>query len=229
MPDTRYFSRELFRFLGDLSANNERPWFQANKPRYERYVKEAAQNFIEDFGPRLHQISKHFVADPSPVGGSLFRIYRDTRFSKDKRPYKTHVGIRFQHEQARNVHAPGYYLHLSTDEIWVGSGIWHPESSALAKIREAIVADPAAWKRARDAKRFRETFTLGGETLKRGPRGYDPDHPLIDDLKRKDFIGTSRLTKKALLGPDLMTEFTARCRAAAPLNRFLCGALSLPY
>jgi len=229
MPGERYFSRELFKFLEELTANNNRPWFQEHKPRYEKHVKAAATRFIEDFAPHLAKISKHLVADPSGNGGSLFRIYRDARFSKDKRPYKTTVGIRFQHELAKSVHAPGYYLHIALDEVWVGAGIWHPESESLRKIRGAILDDPAAWKRAKNAKRFRETFELKGDSLKRAPKGVDPDHPLIEDLRRKDIIGVSKLTKKALQSPDFMSTFTTKCRDAVSLNRFLCRALDLRY
>ncbi len=229
MPRERYFSRGFFTFLEELTANNNRPWFQENKPRYEKYVKEAALHFIEDFGPHLHKISRHFVADPSASGGSLFRIYRDTRFSRDKRPYKTYVGIRFQHELAKNVHTPGYYLHLATDGIWMGAGIWHPESEALRKIRGSIMDDSAAWKRAKNAKRFKQTWELSGDSLKRAPKGVDPDHPLIEDIRRKDFIAIHKLTKKALLGPDFMPTFASTCGDAVSLNRFLCRALGLQY
>ncbi len=229
MPKTRYFSRELFRFLEDLATHNDRPWFQKNKDRYERHFKDASLRFIEDFAPRLRSISEHFVADPSPVGGSLFRIYRDTRFSKDKSPYKTHVGIRFLHERAKDVHAPTYYLHIDPAGVFAGCGIWHPGGEALKAIREAIVEDPAAWKRAKNAKRFQATWTLAGDSLKRAPRGFDPEHPLVDDLRRKDFIGTSKITKKVLLGPDFMDQFTRMCRDGASLQRFLCSALGLAY
>lgn len=229
MAGERYFSRELFTFLEELTANNNRPWFQENKPRYEKHVKGAAIRFIEDFAPHLAKISEHLVADPSGNGGSLFRIYRDARFSKDKRPYKTTVGIRFQHELSKNVHAPGCYLHIALDGTWVGSGIWHPESDSLKKIRGAIIDDPAAWKRAKNAKRFRETFELTGDSLKRAPKGVDPDHPLIEDLRRKDFIGVSKLTKTQLLSSDFMSTFTEKCRSANSLNRFLCQAMGLQY
>ena len=109
---TRHFTPELFAFLRELAANNDREWFQANKERYETVVKEPAMGFIGDFGAPLSGISKHFVADPRPVGGSLLRIYRDTRFAKDKTPYKTMVGIQFRHEVGKDIHAPGFYLHL---------------------------------------------------------------------------------------------------------------------
>ncbi len=229
MPGERYFSNELFKFLRELKANNERPWFNENKARYERHVKEASLRFIRDFAPHLRKVSRHFVADPSPVGGSLFRIYRDTRFAKDKSPYKTYVGIRFMHESAGDVHAPTYYLGISDGEVFAGCGIWRPDSGALRKIREAIVADPTKWKRAKNAKRFRESWTLAGESLKTAPRGFDPEHPLIEDLRRKDFIGTHKLTKKALTGTDFMTTFAGLCRDGATFQRFLCGALGVPY
>lgn len=229
MAGERCFTRELFRFLEDLAANNNRPWFQENKERYETHLKDAALAFIEAVGPRLEKISPHFVADPRANGRSLFRIYRDTRFSNDKRPYKTYVGIRFQHENAGDVHAPGYYLHIATDGVWAGCGIWRPGSNDLRRIREAIVEDPAAWKRARDAKTFQRSWELFGDTLKRGPKGFDLDHPMIEDLKRKDFVGHAPITKKLLTSPDLLDELQRLYRDAAPLQTFLCGALALEY
>ena len=106
------FGPGLFSFLADLRTNNNRDWFAANKDRYEEQLLEPALAFIDAFAPRLEKISPHFRADARPSGGSLFRIYRDTRFSKDKSPYKTNVGIHFRHERAKNAHAPGYYLHI---------------------------------------------------------------------------------------------------------------------
>src|SRR5215471_15655464 len=142
------FGPELFSFLADLRANNNRDWFAANKQRYEEQLLEPALAFINAFGPRLEKISPHFRADARPSGGSLFRIYRDTRFSKDKSPYKTNVGIHFRHERAKDAHAPGYYLHIGPGEVFVGGGIWRPDTETATAIREAIVADPEHWKRA---------------------------------------------------------------------------------
>ena len=136
------FGPELFSFLTDLRANNDRDWFAANKHRYEQDLLEPALAFIEDFAPRLEKISPHFRADPRPSGGSLFRIYRDTRFSKDKSPYKTNLGIHFRHERAKDAHAPGYYLHIGPGEVFAGGGIWQPGTDGATRIREAIVADP---------------------------------------------------------------------------------------
>ena len=108
----REFDPEFFEFMADLAANNDREWFAANKERYEAEVLEPALAFIEDFSYRLREISPNFVADPRRTGGSLFRIYRDTRFAKDKTPFKTHTGMQFRHVAGKDVHAPGFYLHL---------------------------------------------------------------------------------------------------------------------
>jgi uncharacterized protein (TIGR02453 family) len=223
------FSKDTFRFLEDLEENNNREWFKGNRQRYERDVRDPALRFIEAFGPGLKKISRHFLAIPKPVGGSMFRIHRDTRFSKDKRPYKTHLGIQFRHEMAKDVHAPGFYLHIAPGDCMVGVGMWHPDNPTLGKIREAIVEDPRGWKRAVHGGSFPNRFVLGGESLKRAPRGVDPDHPLMEDLKRKDLVGFVRFPPRLARSPDFLEEFTAICRDGAPLNRYLCGVLGLAY
>ena len=150
------FGPELFSFLRDLRANNDRDWFAANRDRYDDQLLEPALAFIDAFASRLAKISPHFRADARPSGGSLFRIYRDTRFSKDRTPYKTNVGIHFRYELAKDAHTPGYYLHLGPGEVFAGGGIWHPDTAAATRIREAIVADPQAWTRAHPHRRVRE-------------------------------------------------------------------------
>jgi uncharacterized protein (TIGR02453 family) len=225
----RSFTPALFGFLRELEQNNEREWFNANKRRYEDDVKEPALAFIAEFAPRLDTISPHFVADPRPVGGSLFRIHRDTRFSKDKTPYKTHTGIQFRHEQGRDVHAPGFYLHLEPGSVFVGAGIWHPDTAALARIREAIDREPDRWKSALSDSRIGETFQLEGDSLKRPPSGYDASHPLIDDLKRKDFIALARLDEKTVTAPGFADELAATLRTSAPFVRFLCDATGVRF
>ena len=220
------FGPELFRFLEELESNNTREWFSASKGRYEAEVRGPALDFVEEFAPHLERISLHFVADPRPSGGSLFRIHRDTRFSKDKSPYKTFTGIQFRHELGRDAHAPGFYLHLEPEAVFVGAGIWHPDGSTLARIRTAIVDDPKAWSA---GKRVGARFELSGDSLKRAPSGYDPEHELIDDLKRKDFICVAHLTQDEVCAPGFVDEFDALCREASPLVRFLCSALDAPF
>ena len=229
MPSSKHFSPALFKFLRDLKANNDRDWFKSNKERYEEVLRDPAQRFISDFGPRLAKISPHFSADPRPVGGSLFRIYRDVRFSKDKSPYKTHTGIHFRHKSAKDAHAPGFYLHIEPGTVFVGLGLWHPDGPTLKKIRDHLVAQPAGWKRVLRAKRFSQHFELEGDSLKRPPRGYDPEHPLVEDLKRKDFIGVTRLRQSDVTGAGFLDQFTDLCRAGTPLVRYLCAALRVPF
>jgi uncharacterized protein (TIGR02453 family) len=220
------FGPELFAFLAELRANNDRDWFAANKERYESLVLEPALAFIEDFGYRLESISPHFRADPRRVGGSLFRIHRDTRFSKDKSPYKTNTGMYFRHERAKEVTAPGFYLHLAPGDVFAGGGIRHPAAPALTSIREAIVRDPDGWRRATELE---EGLQLGGDVLKRVPSGFDKQHPHAEDIKRKDFFVWVKLSEEAAIAPGFLDRYARVCEAASPLMRFLCGALSVAY
>ena len=221
------FDNDALAFLSELAINNDRIWFDANKPRYERCVREPSLAFIEAVGPGLKRIAPHFVTSAKRSGGSLMRIYRDTRFSKNKQPYKTNIGIQFRHELGRDVHAPGFYVHIAPGECFVGVGIWHPEADALDAIRARIADAPHAWRRARDAPAFASRFVLGGAQLKRMPRGYDAGHPMADDLRRKDFIGVCSYEVGAILEPEFV-DYVLDCFAdARPLMRFLCAALEL--
>ena len=223
------FRPALFAFLRDLAANNNRDWFEANRSRYEQHLLHPAQQFITEFAPRLRRISRHFNADPRPGKGTLFRIYRDVRFSKDKSPYKSWVGIQFRHHSAKDAHAPGFYMHLEPGNIMAGAGIWHPDTKTANRIRDAIVENSAGWTRASRGKKFAERFAMGGDGLKRPPRGYDPEHPLIDDLKRKDFFGLAKLTQKAATSPGFLDEYEQLCRRGGPLMKFLCRAVGVEY
>jgi uncharacterized protein (TIGR02453 family) len=229
MPATRSFTPALYSFLDDLEMHNERPWFKSNQDRYDRDVKEPALRFITDFASHLRKISPHFVADPRPVGGSMFRIHRDTRFAKDKTPYKTHTGIQFRHEAASDAHAPGFYLHLEPGGNYAGMGVWRPDTATARAIRQAILDDPAGWRAATRRKPFTSRLELSGDSLKRPPAGVDPDHPLIDDVRRKDFVAGTAITQKMVTGPGFLDEYFELCKAGAPFVRFLCGALGLPF
>lgn len=229
VSSARSFSPALFSFLQELKENNDREWFAANKARYEADVREPALEFISAFAPRLDELSPHFVADARKVGGSLFRIHRDVRFSKDKSPYKTATGIHFRHALAQSAHAPGFYLHLEPGGVFAGAGIWRPDTATARRIREAIHADPEGWRRALGGSAFHERYTLDGESLKRPPAGFAADHLLIEDLKRKDFIAVAPLPERAVTSAGFIDEYAETCRAAAPLVRFLCEATGSPY
>lgn len=225
----RYFTPKLFAFLRELSENNDRSWFKEHQADYEAWIREPALEFINDAAAPLARISPHFSADSRTVGGSLFRIQRDTRFSKDKTPYKTNTGMQFRHVLAKDVHAPGFYINLEPGECYMGIGLWRPETKVAYRIREAIAADPGGWKRASQNKRFTEVFAMTGESLVRPPRGFDATHPLIDDLKRKDFIAGTRLTQKQITSDHLMEDFVDNARRAKPFMKFLCDAVDVPF
>ena len=229
MSAPSHITPELFAFLRELQANNDRDWFNDNKQRYLDHVRDPMLAWISDFAAPLAEISRHFMADPRPVGGSLFRIYRDARFAKDKSPYKTNVAVQLRHKLGKDVHAPGFYLSLAPGEVYGGAGIWHPDASSLKTIREAIVARPQAWKKAVGGDAFRDTFELGGDSLKRGPKGFDLDHPLIEDLKRKDFVAMVEFSEAEALEPGFTDRFAECCRIAAPMTRFLTRALDLEW
>lgn len=221
-----HFDRELFRFLKDLKAHNDREWFQARKARYEQAARDPMLAFIGVLGPKLAKVSGQFLADPRPVGGSMFRLHRDTRFSKDKSPYKTHIAAHFPHKVAKagGVHGPGFYLHLESGGSFAGGGIWHPEPESLQKVRQAIVGRPRAWKVIRDSG-----LEIQGDALQRVPQGFDRDHPWAEDLRRKDFYLGTDFTDAQVQAPDFADRVEAAFRETAPLVKFLCKALDLPW
>ncbi|MBI4521241.1 MAG: DUF2461 domain-containing protein [Gemmatimonadetes bacterium] len=225
MPEKASFSPDLFRFLKSVKRHNTREWFLAHKPQYERDVRDPALRFIADFGARLQRVAPQFVAIPKPVGGSLFRIHRDVRFAADKRPYKTHVGIYFPHRQVgRDVHAPVFYLHLEPDGCFAGAGLWHPGTPALGAVRDAIVSRPGEWRRVLRA------VTLSDEDrLARPPRGYDPSHPFVEDLKRKDFLAVAMLPEARVCRAGFVDDFADVCGGMRPLVEFLTKAVGLPF
>lgn len=229
MAKRTYFTPQTFKFLKDLEKNNDRDWFKANKARYEEHVKAPILAFVEDLQPAMAKLSEHIVVSPKPVGGSMFRIYRDTRFSKDKAPYKTHAAMQFRHVAGKDVHAPGFYLHLEPGDVFMGGGMWHPDNKSLFAIRTRLAEDPKSWNKITGAKAFKTQFELHGESLKRPPRGFDPEHPNVDDLKRKDFIAVSKFDPKAPLSETFMADFVKRCRTTAPFMRWLCEAIELGF
>jgi uncharacterized protein (TIGR02453 family) len=214
----------LFRFLGELRRHNDREWFNANKPRYLAEVRDPLLAFVTAIAPKLHAISPRIVADPRPSGGSLLRIYRDTRFTADKKPYKTNAGLFFPLAAGKDVEAPGYYLHLEPGQVFMAGGMWHPSSDALRAIREAIVKDPRGWTRAK-----RSGLSHDEAALKRPPRGFDPQHPLIEDLKRTSFTVGETFTEKQACSAEFPALFVRACRREAPLTSFLARAVRVPF
>lgn len=223
MPEQAYFSPELLQFLRRLKKNNKREWFAKNNGQYQEFVVEPALQFINAFASPLSTLSPFFVADARPSRGSLFRIYRDVRFSHDKRPFKTHVGIRFHHASGKDAHAPVFYLHLEPEGCFAAAGIWHPDNRALTRVRSAIVKEPERWAA------IRRKMELEGGSLSRPPRGFDPKHPFVDDLKRKSFMTSVAFDEADICSKKFMREFSAACRNMSPLVEFTTKALGLKY
>lgn len=223
------FPPELFDFFKQLSENNQRDWFADNRVNYEQHYLDPALAYIQAVGSKLDKVSRQLTAVPKKSGGSLMRIYRDTRFSKDKTPYKTNIGIHFRHQRLSDIHAPGFYVHIEPTECFVAAGVWLPPREALNLIRQTIDEDRPAWKRVLKDAKFSNQFKLVGDSLKSAPRGYSIDHPLIEDLRRTSYCGLAAVTKTKVMRKDFVDHSLELFQQARPLMKFLCDALGLPY
>jgi uncharacterized protein (TIGR02453 family) len=231
MPrSTNPIRSSLFEFLKELADHNDREWFAANKERYEECVREPLLQFIRDFEPRLFRVSPHFVADDRRQGGSLIRPYRDTRFSADKRPYKTNAGIQFPHRRNREIHAPGFYVHLEPGGCFVGVGIWMPPKETLLAIRQAIDEQGGRWVAVMSDPVFTGIWSIDrSESLKKAPMGFDPDHPQIEDLRLKSHTALRKVTEREACAGDFGERLESDFRVASGYLRFLCEAVELPF
>ena len=227
---TTYFSNASFKFLRGLARNNSRDWFSAHKSDYEAHVRGPFQRLLTDLQPALAEVSEHYRAEPKPVGGSLFRIQRDTRFANDKTPYKPWQGARLFHARGRQVEAPSFYIHLQPGNCFVGAGLWHPQSATQRAVRQFIFDNPGSWKAAAHAPAFRRRFDLDdGETLVRPPRGFPAEFEFIEDLKRRNFVALRAIDDEVMLGPRLRQALAADLAALAPFVDYLCAALDLEF
>ena len=220
--------KDYFQFFRDLSDNNNRDWFEANRGRFRASVQDPLLDLVEAMVPHLKTVSPHFAAIAKRTGGSVFRIYRDTRFSKDKTPYKTNGGLHFRHALGKDAHAPGFYVHIAPDEVFFGGGIWMPPSPALLKIREAIRDKPKLWTKAAHTPEISSLGGLHGDSLTRPPKGFLADDPHIDDLKRKSFFVMQPGTEAQTLKSAFLDDLTVTFRTIKPLMKFLCDALGAP-
>lgn len=228
---TRHFTPAVFAFLRELAENNNKTWWEENKQRYLETVREPALDFIADLGARLEAISPHFTADTRVNGGSLMRPYRDMRFAKGA-PYKTNVGIQFRHTSGKDVHAPGFYVHLEPSGSFAGAGLWRPETKVARAIRNSINDDPDGWGKAAHATSFTDIWRIGDhdeDRLKRVPKELDPDHPFPDDLRLRSFTAGARLSQRLITSREFGDELLGMFQKAGPFTRFLCQAIGVPY
>lgn len=225
-----YFTDASFKFLRSLARHNNRTWFHAHKPDYDSKVRVPFQRLLADLQPALAQVSLHYRADPRPVGGSLFRIQRDTRFANDKSPYKPWQGARLFHERRRECPAPSFYLHLQPGRSFVGAGLWHPETATQRRVRQFIFDNPGSWKTAAHAPALRRRYDLdSGEKLVRPPRGFAPDFEFIEDLKQRNFVAVRALDDATMTGPRLRQALEKDLQALTPFVDYLCAALDLEF
>ncbi len=232
MPRTEsfsHYSKDAVAFLVELSVHNDRAWFKANQARYEASVREPTLALIRAMRPQLARISRRIVASDKKVGGSMMRPQRDTRFSPDKTPYQTNVGVQFRNAAGKDVHAPGFYFHFDPDGVFIAAGLWHPDAPSLAKIRRSIDQKRARWTKVLNDAAFRKSFELGGESLKRPPRGYAADHPMLELLKRKDHVAVANLDPGALHRKTLVADLTSRFKTARPYMKLLHDAVGLSF
>lgn len=219
------FPKKGLAFLAQLRKNNRRDWFEKHKHEYEELVKFPMQTLIASLQTPFRKFAPEFEVNPKK---SMFRIYRDVRFSKDKSPYKTHVAAHFVlRGKPKGTEGSGYYLHIEPGEVFVGGGIYMPQGEQLKKIRRAIATNSREFLAIMKNRRLKQVFgSIDGEKLRRVPRGYDEDHPMADWLKYKQFfVGVSWPVRQC----HTRTFVGAVAKAfetATPLVRFLNKAVS---
>lgn len=227
---TTYFTDKTFKFLRGLARHNNREWFHVHKDGYEGHVRGPFLRLLTDLQPALKEVSEHFHADPRPSNGSLFRIYRDTRFANDKAPYKSWQGARLFHERRKQVAAPSFYLHLEPGACFVGAGLWHPEPETQRRIRQFIFENPGGWKAAAHAPAFARRYDFeSGEMLVRPPRGFPADFEFVEDLKHKNFVAVRTIEDSMMLGPRLRQTLEKDLVGLSPFVDYLCAALDLEF
>ncbi|QNL51158.1 DUF2461 domain-containing protein [Olivibacter sp. SDN3] len=218
-----HISPSTLSFLSDLKNNNNREWFQENRDLYE-----AAHQNVKDFVAALIvSLSKidPYINDDIPVSKCLFRIYRDTRFSKDKTPYKNWFGAGIS-VAGRKLNGPEYYLHIAPETSFIAGGYWRPEKEHLAAIRQEIDYNGDVFKTVISAKEFQKYCTLDfDDKLKKAPSGYDPDHPEIEFLKLKSFTASHRVKDNHLTSKNALQYLMEPIKAMQDFKLFLHRAL----
>ena len=218
-------SKNTFHFLKDLKENNNRDWFLENKPRFEEAKKEFEvfiDHLIGEITKYDGSIGHHHAKD------CIFRIYRDVRFSKDKSPYKTHLGAHITSAAKRSeIHSrAGYYIHIGPGESMLAGGAYLPQGDWLKAIRQEISYNAADLKKILNDEKFKTYFNgMEGEQLKRAPKGYEPDHPEIELLKYKSFLATNKCTDKQVTSKDFLSHSANAFKALYPFDQFLNKAM----
>jgi uncharacterized protein (TIGR02453 family) len=212
-------AEDTLRFLRDLEAHNERDWFTPRKAEYEQVVREPMLDFCAALNEELKGPAPEYVTDPTKA---VYRVYRDTRFSKDKRPYKTHVSALFWHRALGKDGGAGLYFHLSTKEFLVAAGLYQMPPAHLLPVREHIAANHERFTEILNARAVRQSFgTLRGDKLSRAPKGWPSEHPAVEYLKHKDLLLERSFPPEAGLGRGAVKATCRRFRALIPFVNYL--------
>jgi uncharacterized protein (TIGR02453 family) len=217
------FPAETMRFLRALKRNNRREWFNAHRDDYESFVRQPMTAIVERLAVDLRAFAPELVASPKV---SIYRIYRDTRFSENKTPYKTHAAAVFPRRGLPKHEGAGVYFHISPEEVWIGGGMYSPQAPQLLAVREHIAAHLKQFRTIVESPAFRKQLgTLEGGTLKRVPRGFAKDHPAADFLKRTQFIAGAEFPPTLATSPAFYKTLLTVFRQVVPLTRFLNAPL----
>jgi uncharacterized protein (TIGR02453 family) len=221
-----YFSDESLKFLRGLKRNNRRDWFDPRKPLFESTLKAPMLKVIEGVTAAMMDFSPEHVR---PAAKCMMRIYRDTRFSSDKTPYKTQVAAWWSRHGLEKTSGGGYYMHVSTENLTIAAGVYMPERDQLMAIRTFLLDHHDELRRLLKDKKLLRLFTLdNGEMLTRPPKGFPIDHPAIDLLKCRQWAVFARLPVEEALSQRLVKTVTDHFRAATPLVRLLNQPLTGP-
>lgn len=217
------FTAETLRFLRALTRNNRREWFNAHRDDYEAHVRQPMTAIVERLAVDLRAFAPELVASPKV---SMYRIYRDTRFSDNKTPYKTHAAAVFPTRGLLKHEGAGVYFHISPEEVWIGGGMYAPQAPQLFAVREHIAANVRQLRAIVESPGFRTHLgTLEGETLKRVPRGFPNDHPAAEYLKFRQFLAGAQFPPLLATSPKFYKTLLTVFRHVTPLTRFLNAPL----
>jgi len=230
MSDADRLPKQSLQFLADLSDHNDKAWYDANRKRCDDELVEPCRALVRGVLATLADEFPRITGSDRKSGGSLTRLHRDTRFGKDKRPFNSHVGLHFWHEDGKKMLVPGFFVRIDPDEVLVATGYHGPDKPQLQRIREAIDADPRGWTKAAHGGDFVKAWGgLEGEALKRVPQPWDADHAHGDDLRRKDFTAFARWKSSTATRAGFAGRLVEQWRTSAPLMAFLCRATGLPW
>ena len=216
--------KAALKFLKDIARNNNRPWFEKNKARYLE-VKNGFDDFLEAVHAELVKFDSSLAnLNPRKIA---FRIYRDVRFSKDKRPYKTNMGAGFS-SKGKMEQEPGYYIHIEPGRCFIAGGLYMPDPGNLAKVRQEIDYNPAKLLKILNDKKFKQLYKGldDWDKLKTAPKGYAKDHPHIEILKNKSFVVSHTFTDAEATSKGYVKKIVEAAKVLKPFNDYLAEAIS---